>query len=111
MRCLGGHDVGSRTVTRIGKATLTQLLEIMLVYFATLTLPVWTFVPVESEPVEVVHDKFGILAVRALGVDVFYAQQPFAALRFGRQPRKQSTERPVGDGAKRPFTLGCTASV
>ena len=42
---------------------LAQLLQIVLIYFATLTLPVWTLVPVESEPVKVVHYQFGILAV------------------------------------------------
>ena len=92
VRCLRGHDVGSCAIARIGQPALAQLLETALVYRATLTLPVWTLVPVESEPVKVVHYQFGILAVRALRVDILYAQQPCAALRLGRKPRQQSAE-------------------
>ena len=92
MRRLRSQDVRPCAVARIGQATLAQLLEIVLIYFATLTLPIRSFVPVESEPVKVVHYQFGILAVRALRVDILYAQQPCATLRLGRKPRQQSAE-------------------
>ena len=92
VRCLRCQYVCPCAVARIGQATLAQLLEIALVYRATLTLPIRAFVPVESEPVKVVHYQFGILAVRALGVNILNAQQPCAALRLGRKPRQQSAE-------------------
>lgn len=92
VRCLRCQYVCPCAVARIGQPALAQLLEIALVYRATLTLPVWTLVPVESEPVKVVHYQFGILAVRALRVDILNAQQPCATLRLSRKPRQQSAE-------------------
>ena len=92
VRRLSGHDVGTRTVTRIGEASFFQLLEIVLVDVPALALPHNLAVPRQSEPLQVVHQLQGKVPTRAIWVDILDAQTPLSTLALGRKPREECTK-------------------
>ena len=97
MRSLSGHDVGPGTGAGVYEPHLLQLPQRLLVQVTPLALPVRAvaapyprpFVPLQPQPQQVVHERFGILGMRALGVEILYAQQPLPALALGRKPRHE----------------------
>ena len=86
MRCLCSEDVSTGAIARISHPLIGKHLQIMFVNVAALALPVRTLVPLQSEPSQVVHYQFCILAMRTLRVDILNTKQPLSALRLGRQP-------------------------
>ena len=116
MRGLGRHNVGTGAAAGIYEAGLHQASEFPFVYISAPALAIAasvridaSFVPVQSEPVQVVLYQPGIFVAAASRVQVFYAQQPLPAAAFRREPGKQGAEHisqmhpSAGGGGKAAF--------
>lgn len=76
VRCLCGHDVGTRAVAGVGESLLFEAREVLLIDLATFALIVWPFIERKAEPGEVFDQltcKFGTAALR---IDVLDAEHP-----------------------------------
>lgn len=92
VRCACGVELGARAKAGIGEAGVLQLVQGALVQVEAIVLVVGAFVPLESQPGQVVDQLGGKLGALAAVVQVLDAQHDAAALAAGRKPRAQAAE-------------------
>ena len=87
-----GVEFGTRAKTGIGEAGVLQLTQGVLVQIQAIVLVVGAFVPLQSQPGQVVNQLSGKFRALAAIVQVLDAQHDAAALAAGRKPRAQAAE-------------------
>ncbi len=85
-------ELGTRAKAGVGEAGVLQLAQGALVQVEAIVLVVGAFVPLESQPGQVVNQLSGKFRALAAIVQVLDAQHDVAALAAGRKPRAQAAE-------------------
>ena len=87
-----GVEFGTRAKTGIGEAGVLQLAQGVLVQIQAIVLVVGAFVPLQSQPGQVVNQLSGKFRALAAIVQVLDAQHDAAVLAAGRKPCAQAAE-------------------
>jgi hypothetical protein len=101
MRRLSGHDVGAAAKAWIRHSKPFKPPEYLAIYLSATALAVWTgfativhppFVPVKSEPPQIILYMQRIFRFGTLRVKILYTKNPSTPRPARRQPRQKSRE-------------------